>query len=73
MPKKVNYIVNKPVHGFRVGQTVALGVDGNGVPIDRLWRRRVRDAKIDGCLTVAVVPKTKEQSKSKTRTAKEDE
>lgn len=73
MSKKVNYVVNVPVHGFRAGQTVTLDVDNNGVPIDRLWRRRVRDAKIDDCLTVAVSPKTEEQSKPKTRTAKEDE
>lgn len=69
MSKKVQYVVNKPVHGYKVGQKVTIDVDDNGVPIDRLWRRRVRDAKIDDC--VALVKAEAKQSKPKA--AKEDE
>lgn len=67
MTKKVQYIVNKPVHGYKIGQKVTLEVDTNGVPLDRLWRRRVRDARLDGCIEKFVPPKP-----TKTQAAQED-
>lgn len=59
MSKKVEYTLNTPLRGYKAGQKLNLEVDENGTPIDKYWRRRLRDAKIDGCIT-----KT-EQSKSK--------
>ena len=59
MSKKVKYDVNIDIHGTKAGQTVLLDVDQNGVPLDRQWRRRLKDAKIDGCITKTVQPKSK--------------
>ena len=51
MAKKVEYIVNTDMHGLKAGQMIMLDVDKNGTPLNRLWRRRFNDAKIDGCIT----------------------
>ena len=49
--KKVEYTVNVGIHGMKAGQTILLDVDKNGIPLSRQWRRRLKDAKIDGCIT----------------------
>ena len=63
--KKVQYTVNVPMHGMKAGQKIMLDVDKNGTPLDRNWRRRLKDAKIDGCITKTV------QTKQKTHTDKD--
>lgn len=57
MSKKVKFIVKADIHGYKSGQTVLIEMDKNGTPIDRLWRRRLKDAKIDGCIVEAPQPK----------------
>ena len=51
MKKKIEYTVNVDIHGMKAGQTILLDVDKNGTPLDRNWRRRLNDAKLDGCIT----------------------
>lgn len=51
------------LHGLKPGDTRPIEVDKNGTPIDRDWRRRMNDAKIDGCISVVKETKPK---KSKT-------
>jgi len=61
--KKVEYTVNVNIHGMKAGQTILLDVDTNGIPLDRKWRRRLKDAKIDGCMTKKTKqPETKTSS-----------
>lgn len=60
MSKKVEYIVKANIHGFKSGQKVMIEVDKNGTPINKMWRRRLKDSKIDGCI---VLVKEKKQSK----------
>lgn len=63
MPKKVSYTVNKAMPGFKAGSVVTVEVDANGVPVDQFWRRRVRDAKIDNCISL------KEEGKQSSKSA----
>ena len=61
MSKKTEFEINKAVHGYKIGQTVMIELDNRGIPVDRLWRRRLKDAKIDGCISRKVKqPKTKQ-------------
>ena len=49
--KTANFVVNKPIHGIRAGAVMKVEVDANGTPVDRIWRRRLRDSAIDQCIT----------------------
>ncbi|GAF75589.1 unnamed protein product [marine sediment metagenome] len=55
-------IVNKsvvPIHGLQPGHELEIEVDSEGTPKDKHWRRRFKDAAIDG----AIVPVKKEVKK----------
>lgn len=39
-----------PIHGYKHGQMVNVPVDKNGVPLDKIWRRRFNDRKFDKCI-----------------------
>ena len=43
--------VNMDLATFKEGQIVKLKFK-NGVPVDRFWRRRLQDARIDNCVQV---------------------
>lgn len=54
------------VHGFtkhEAGDIVKVETVAKGVPKDVYWRRRIRDAKIDGC--IKIVGPVKKNSKAK--------
>lgn len=40
------------LHGLKPGDTRKIDVDRKGIPLDRNFRRRLADSKIDGCLSV---------------------
>ena len=42
------------VSGFEAGQEILIEVDSEGIPLDRFWRRRLRDSKRDQCCEVVV-------------------
>lgn len=44
--------ISKPLPGYTVGQTVRVKTK-NGIPVLKFWRDRLRDAKIDDCITMA--------------------
>jgi len=44
--------LNQPMKGFDAGRTVTVQTDTSGVPLEKFWRRRLRDAKIDNCVEV---------------------
>ena len=58
----------KALPGYTVGQSVQIEVDADGVAIDRYWRKRIRDSKIDGCLKLAD-QKPKKASKAASKEA----
>ena len=44
--------LNTPLDGYQAGQTVAVQTDRANVPLERFWRRRIKDAEIDNCVEV---------------------
>lgn len=48
----LNIRINKPFGQYTVGQVVKVAVDGSGTPLDQYWRRRLKDAGLDGCCEV---------------------
>ncbi len=52
------------IPGYKTGQTIFVKVDSLGTPLDKFWRRRLKDAKTDNCLEV-IKPSQKKSSKSK--------
>ena len=41
---------------------IEIETDGEGLPVDKFWRNRLKDSLIDGCVEV-VKPKPKTESK----------
>lgn len=50
--KKLKIKLNRPLRGFQTGHEMRINVDKNGIPFDRYWRDRFKDAPIDNCLEV---------------------
>lgn len=44
--------INKPLRGLPVGCEKKIKVDKNGIPLERYWRDRFADTKIDDCISV---------------------
>lgn len=40
------------IHGLAPGSKRKIDVDENGTPLDRNWRRRFADSKIDGAIVI---------------------
>ena len=40
------------IHGLKPGASMPLKVDSEGTPLDRSWRRRVADSKVDGAVMI---------------------
>ena len=57
----IKNISSVPLHGLSVGGTLEIEVDHEGTPINRDWRRRLHDSKIDGC--IEIVSLTKKETK----------
>jgi hypothetical protein len=49
MKKKIK--VHKPFGGYNEGQVVEVTFK-DGIPASREWRRRLRDAELDGCCEI---------------------
>lgn len=45
-------LINKPLRGYPVGHQLKIKTDKNGIPLERYWRDRIKDASIDGCITI---------------------
>lgn len=45
-----------PIHGVKPGQKFEVEADDHGVPLEKRWRDRLRDSKVDGAI-VHVEPK----------------
>lgn len=42
--------LNSALRGKKKGQIVRIRVDKDGIPIERYWRNRLKDAEIDNCV-----------------------
>ncbi len=49
------------IHGLRPGAKIPVEVDPNGTPLDKKWRRRLADSKIDGAISLSKPVKTKKK------------
>ncbi len=51
MSKKTRIIkLNAPLRGHAADTELKIEVDKEGTPLDRYWRDRLKDAKIDNCV-----------------------
>jgi hypothetical protein len=53
--------LNQPMAGYEAGHTVTVQADSCGVPLEKFWRRRLKDAKIDNCVEVVKASKSKQE------------
>jgi hypothetical protein len=53
--------LNQPMKGYEAGREITVQTDSNGIPLEKFWRRRLRDAQIDNCVEVVKPSKTKRE------------
>jgi len=53
--------LNQPMQGYETGREVTIECDRSGVPLEKFWRRRLKDAKIDNCVEVIKSSKPKKE------------
>ena len=66
--KVIQIKINKPLRNYPPGAIARVPVDDVGVPLEKFWRDRLRDAKIDSCVEVVEEkrkPKTLTKDKEK--------
>jgi len=51
------------LNGIRAGKTGAIDCDETGMPLDKYWRNRLRDAQIDGCVEILKSKTKKKEDK----------
>lgn len=61
----INIRINKPFGGYAEGRTVKVEVDDTGTPLDAGWRRRLKDAALDGCCEIVAERSGKAASSKK--------
>lgn len=52
---------NLNVHGKKPGDEFTIETDSSGIPLEQKWRNRLKDTKMDGCITIL-----KQKSEAKT-------
>lgn len=55
--------INLPIGNHRPGDVVNIRCDENGIPLNRNWRNKLKDAKTDGCVEVVTFTSTKPNTK----------
>ena len=55
--KKINLKLNVDLAGKKAGDIVSVAIDSNKTIIDRYWRRRLADSKIDNCVEIVKIKK----------------
>lgn len=53
------------LHGLKPGNQREIEVDENGTPLDRNWRRRLKDSKIDGAIVKVETKEKKRKTEEK--------
>ncbi len=49
------------VKGYNAGQVVTVQTDSHGIPLDKFWRRRIKDAETDNCVEAVKAAKPKKE------------
>ena len=55
--KKIKIKTNMPLPGYPEGSVVPVPVDAAGIPINKFWRDRLRDAELDNCVEIVKAPR----------------
>ncbi len=55
--------LNMPFQGFAAGREITVKADANGVPLEKFWRRRLKDAVSDNCVEIVSQEKPKKSLK----------
>ena len=55
------------VNGYDQGQKVNIQTDQNGIPLDRQWRKRLRDSETDGCIKLVTSKNRKAKKVTETK------
>jgi hypothetical protein len=58
---------HKALGKVKEGETIRVHGTEDGTPLDAYWRKRLKDAKTDGCCEVVEKPKAKAHHKSKSK------
>ncbi len=64
--KTIKIKVNGEIPGYAKGGTFVVETDDEGIPLEQLWRRRLKDAETDNCCEV-VASKPPAQDKNQPR------
>lgn len=60
--KTATLILNVRLRGHPAGTKLPIQVDAEGTPTDRYWRRRLKDARRDNCVTLEKAAKSESKS-----------
>ena len=60
---KLKILHQQGLHGHPKGSIIEVRVDKDGTPLDKHWRRRLKDSPIDGCVEVVSEKKTSKKDK----------
>lgn len=52
MTKKLKIQVNINIGKIKKGSQIMIDVDNEGIPLDKFWRKRLKDSAIDNCIQV---------------------
>lgn len=58
--------VLKEFDGHKVGGVVSVPCDEHGTPLERSWRRRLKDAEADGCCKIMTTKKVRGTARTST-------
>ena len=61
--KSIDIKLNTDLRGLKPGTTLKIKVDKEGTPLERYWRDRFKDAKVDNCIEVLAKKKKAKQTK----------
>ena len=56
--------INK-VSGYAAGAVIDIQTDSGGIPLDKFWRKRLKDAALDDCVEVVKTSKKPKNGESK--------
>lgn len=62
--KTIKLKINIPMQGYAAGREISIEADRSGVPLDKFWRRRLKDAEIDDCVCVVKNRPKRDDTKS---------
>ena len=61
--RKLKLKINKPVGGYEKDDIITIECNMDKIPLSAYWRRRLIDAKIDGCCEFISIVKRRKSSK----------